>query len=275
MKNFARLLGTVLALCCCGVGAAKADMKDIYAANNSANMDIGFQRQKYGETVGGLSFDYEKGTLPNLGFGLVYMPHSKYSSWWLRNIYMSLQGNFGLGNTDYTGGLCSASGCIPWTSTTENTILSFALRLGHGFPVGHQVMLIPYGDLGFRSWERKLTGIGGYTETYQHGTIMAGLLTEYSPAERWVLGLGVEGGTTIAASMKTGGYNYNLAARPAWQFETRAGYRITKHLEVTAKGDYSGFGYGASPLVGNGSYEPDSYTHNIRATVGVAYQYSP
>ncbi|MGB4102333.1 MAG: hypothetical protein WBK91_10565 [Alphaproteobacteria bacterium] len=275
MKISSRLLCLLLAGCCLVAGTARAELKDIYASNNSGEIEIGFKRQKYGESVNDATFNYEKGALFDFGFALNYMPHASRSSWFLKNLYMRLQGDFAFGDTDYVGGLCYANNvCVPHTTTTENNILNFSGRIGHGFPIGQQVMLIPYGDLGFRMWRRKITGVGGYTEDYQHGFFMAGMLAQYSPTEKWVLALGAEGGRTFAAEMTGLGRVFKLGARPIWQMEGRIGYRMTKHLELTAKGEFSGFGYGVSPVVSN-YYEPDSYTHNLRTTVGLAYQFAP
>lgn len=279
MRNISRwraaVLGAVLLGGGIGAGPAHAALKDIYASNNSGAMDIGLKRQKYGESKDDAAFDYEKGTLPDIGFSLNYMPHTPRSSWFLRNLYLSMRGDIAFGQTDYTGALCDQfNNCTPLTTKTDNTIFTFSGRLGHGFPIGTQLMLIPYGDLGFRTWRRTITGVGGYTEDYQHGSVMAGLLTQYAPGERWVLALDAEAGKTFSAEMTGLGRTFELGSRTSWQMAGQVGYRMTKHLELTARGEFSGFGYGISPTVG-GYLEPDSYTHNLRATVGVAYQFAP
>jgi hypothetical protein len=185
---------------------------------------------------------------------------------------MHVEGQMSFGDTHYDGGLQNLNTGVvtPFQSTTKDVIYHLSTRVGSLFTIADGWTLTPYGDLGFRSWRRQLTGPGAYTELYQEGEGMGGLLLQASPMPRLVLSFSGAAGETFGAQMSTGGTTYDLGSTTVWQLDGKAGYALTPSFELTGDVRMDGFGFGRSPVKGN-AYEPDSYTHQLSIMGGIAY----
>jgi hypothetical protein len=264
------ILALALAATVAPRGAA-ADETDIRKADNGLSLDLGATYLDYTETAGGTTLDTEKGWLPTatLAFSLLAYPWAP-----IPNLYFHIDVTGSTGSTNYSGALCDEFGdCTPYQSTTNDTIIATAARLGRAFSLNRNVMLTPYAEIGYRYWSRDLTGIGGYGEDYYNWEGMGGLLLQYSPAARWVVSLSGSAGSTFGASMQTQGETFTLGDALIWRTEAKLGYRITDRIELTATGGYQSFGFGASAADANGFYEPDSTTHETRLLLGASYHF--
>jgi len=264
-----------IAACLCLVAtAAHADVTDIRAADNALYGEIGIDHFKYGEDVSNATFDTERGDLPHLRAGYAFLTGEKSS--FLSNFMGDVRIDFSSGDTHYNGGVTNLNTGIttPYQGMTHNQVVELTTRWGKAFPLGNMLMLTPYADLGYRYWQRELTGSGGYTERYTNGILTAGAQVQFSPLRSLVVTAWGEAGTNFNAGMTTSGTHYSLGQTELWKFGAKAGYALTDRLELTASGDITGFGFGQSQTITNGtttSYEPDSYTHQTEALAGFAY----
>ena len=273
--SLSMVIGAVVVL---ASGVAQANVADIRASDRAIEFDIGAQSMKYRETVNDATFDTENGWGPSFGVGARYLTNDHMAWSALRNIYLSGDARFSQNDTDYQGGCSDGLGnTTPLSATTDNQVVNLSGKIGRAFGLGNYVMLTPFGDLGYRYWNRKLhsDSCGGYTEDYDMGTAQAGLMVQVSPWAQWVFNLTAEGGTTFDAQMRTGGVKYNLGNKPIYNFGGKVTYAVTRRFDVTGSVGMSGFGFGHSKTIVSGStasYEPNSYTHETTAMVGVAYR---
>jgi hypothetical protein len=248
---------------------AFAGTADIRAADSAVEFDAGGSALKYGESVNGATFDTETGWMPSLALGYSYL--APESSSLLGNLYLHADTQVSFGDSHYNGGLQDIFGNVtPYQGTDHNIIYHVSTRAGRLFEITEGVAVIPYIDLGFRSWRRTLTGPGGYNELYQEGEGMGGALLQVSPMQRLVLSLSGQLGSTFGSEMSTQGTTFNLGSTGVWQIGGKAGYALTPRFELTGSATLDGFGFGKSSLI-NGAYEPDSYTHQLSVMGGIAY----
>ena len=253
---------------------AVAGQDDIWKSDNAVSLDLGGAFLNYGETQDGATLDAERGWLTTVRVGLTLLGDDTAP---IRDLYLHADAEMNRGYTTYTGSLCNAFGnCIPDRGTTDDRIFSGALQAGRSFSIGDAVKVIPFAEIGYRYWERRGEGIGGYLEDYQNGDGMGGLLVQFSPIERWVGSLSVAGGTSFAASMNAPEPpvgSFTLGNKPIWRAEAKIGYRFTEHLELTATADYGNFAYGASAVDAAGYFEPDSNTQQTTLLMGLSYHF--
>lgn len=251
---------------------AFADTADIRASNKAVELDVGGSYVKYGESVNRATFDTETGWMPSLSLGWTWLMPEKASWAPFDNLYLHVEGQAVFGDTHYNGGLQNIfTGAVtPYQSTTHDNIYHVTTRVGRFFTLYDGVTITPYLDLGFRSWRRQLTGIGAYSELYQHGEGLGGVLLQVSPVQNLVLSFSGDAGSTFGAEMSTQGSTFNLGSQPVWQIEGKIGYAITPSFELTTSARLDGFGYAKSGVI-RGAYEPDSYTHQMTVMGGLAY----
>jgi hypothetical protein len=271
MQKWIHRISFILILTFMPIMAAHADNYDIRMSDNAAEIDVGASSLHYKETASGLALDSETGWMPdvNVGMGFLAKPNAT-----IGNLYFHLDGGGAFGNTNYNGALCNTltDVCTPYQSTTHDEIYNISGKIGRAFELGKIAMLTPFADVGYRYWDRQLTGIGGYTEDYSHGDVMGGALLQFSPIKRWVFSLSGEAGTTFSPSMNTGGDTYTLKDRTIWEAAGKLGYRLTERVELTGTVDYTDFRYGASAPV-DGYYEPDSYSRQLTTLIGLSYHF--
>ncbi len=270
MKRLAITIMAGLVLSALAVAPAHADINDIRRADNGIDLSVGAGTLRYGESDG-TTLDTESGLMPGLGFGTGILLDENRNPIF-RNLFLRFEGQAVFGHSDYNGGLQNiyTGQVTPYKTKTNNTIFRLSGKFGRTFPLFSQFALTPFGDISWRHWERKLTGIGGYTEDYEHGEFLVGGMAQWSPVPKWVFSASGEVGTTFAPSMSTGGVTYDLGERMAWRGEGKIGYAFMQHLEATASVKFGGFSYGKSPVIG-GVYEPDSATHEMASFLGLAY----
>ena len=256
---------------------AAADEFDIRKADNGLSLGIGESNLDYRETGAGATpassaLDAENGWLPtaNLSYGFLSGPRML-----IPNLYLHLDLSGSLGNTRYTGATLYTD--IPITATTKDQFYSGDAQIGIGIPVVRNTLVIPFIEGGYRYWNRNLGSATGI-EDYQNGEFMGGILAQYSPFSRWVFALSGSAGTTIGAQMtSSGGGNPNqtfqLGSTMVWQAQGSIGYRLTNNIELTAAAQYLSFGYGQSPIAGNGFYEPTSTTQQTTLLLGVTWEF--
>jgi hypothetical protein len=250
---------------------ARADISDIRSEDTGIELNVGAGSLKYGEDVGGSDFDTETAWMPAFGASASLLTNTKQYPW-LSNLFLNLKVQAVTGQTDYRGGLQQLGGpTIPYNSTNHSDIYTVDGQMGHAFAVSDSVMLIPLIDMGYRYWDRDIQGTGGYTELYQNGEAKGGLMVQYSPLPKWVFTASGLAGITFDPELHANGNFYNLGAQTVWQVGGKVGYTFTKYFEATTSVEFKDFGYGASGLASDGSYEPNSYTHEINTMLGIAY----
>lgn len=266
------LLATVALL----PGAAKADVTDIRNANNAIELDGGATHLNYKEKADGGTLDSEKGWLSTAHLGVSYLALDQSP---LTNLYLHLDVQGSTGSTRYGGALqdLQSGAAIPWQSSTNDNIVSTDVQIGYAFPIGSTLMLTPYGEIGYRYWDRDLKGDGGYPEHYSNWEGMGGLLAQYSPIARWVFSLSGSVGMTFGGNLDASGIQFRLGDDLTWRTQAKVGFRITTHLELLGTAAYERLGFGASPVypIGPaiGLQEPDSTTHQATILVGIAYHF--
>ncbi len=253
---------------------AFADTMDIRKSDNSFSVDVGASYLDYAEKrpAGGSTLDSEKGWLPTVGLGVGFLSDEGASPL-LRNLYGRLEGRASAGSTDYDGALQDGT---PATGTTDDRVYSFAAQMGRAFPLGQDLLLTPFVEVGYRHWNRDMLGVHGYSETYTNWDAMGGLLAQYSPEHRWVLSASAAGGTTFSPQMSNYIGDFSLGDDAVWRVRGKIGYLVTDKLELTGTAEYQDFSYGISPPVIRGRigyYEPDSTTHQTTLLAGVSYHF--
>ena len=254
---------------------AFADTSDIRASDRAAEFDVGAGYQKYGESVNDASFDTETGWMPYIGAGFTWVgSENSKSGAMFDNMYGHIEANVMFGDDHYNGGIQHLHGpTTPFQSTTSNTIFNIDGQIGHLFELTDGVTLIPLVDIGYRTWSRDIGGggiVSNSNEDYSTGLAMGGLLLQVSPMPGLVLSASGEGGTTFGPELRANDTTYNLNATPAWKFGGKIGYTFAPNWEVTTGANMVGFGFQHSQVI-NGAYEPNSYTHDLTATAGIAY----
>lgn len=253
--------------------AAAADF-DIRAADNAVWAAVGGYHMGYSERFQDQTLDTETGWMPSwaAGASILTIDDGKAP---LRNLYARIDGSLATGTTAYNGQYQNGT---PVTSTTDDTVWTVSGRLGRAFAAAPAVMLTPYGELGYRSWNRNLTGTGGYDETYHNSDFIGGLMAQYSPVAKVVLTGDAGFGYTFWARMHSTSpsTDYSLGGRPTWHVGGQAGYTFTQRWEAITSVNYSEMGYGISSAVPTalGTYlEPDSHTAETTLRVGLAWHF--
>lgn len=257
-------------------GAAMADVTDIRKADNAIELDAGATHLNYKENSGGGTLDSEKGWLSTAHLGVSYLALDQAP---VTNLYLHLDVEGSTGSTHYGGALqdLQSGAAVPWQSSTNDNLISTDVQAGYAFPIGRTLMLTPYAELGYRYWDRDLTGAGGYPEHYSNWEGMGGLLAQYSPIARWVLSLSGSAGTTFGGNLDASNIHFRLGDDLTWRTQAKVGFRVTTHLELLGTATYERLGFGASPVYPisptMGLQEPDSTTHQATVLVGVAYHF--
>lgn len=254
---------------------AAAAEYDIRAADNAVWIAGGGTSMDYAEHYRGQTLDTEQGWLQSwaAGLSLLAIDDGKAP---LRNLYARIDSTLATGTTAYAGSYQNGS---PLTTTTDTTVWTMSGRLGRAFAVAPTLMLIPYGEYGYRSWDRNITGPGGYDETYHNSDVVGGVMVQYSPMDKLVLTAEGGGGYTFAAHMHAAApfnADFTLGAEPTWRIGGQAGYTFARRWEAITSIGYSQMAYGISapvPTPLGTSLEPDSTTAETTLRAGLAWHF--
>ena len=192
----------------------------------------------------------------------------------VRNVYFHVSYSQTDGSLTYMGS--------PFTNSQNAQMTDIGLRLGQGFMVANDMMLIPYIGYGFHHWARgepaSLTAPYNYYNSYRNQYAAFGVLWQVELFRRLVTSLNLAYGRTIhpTISAPASGIAEGLGPKP-WR---RAGfdvdYLIGRHEAVFVSATFTEFQYGAGPLivepngrVGNG--EPFSQTEITNYAIGARF----
>ncbi len=275
-KHRLYVLSATIILFCTAVNVARADIAAIRSEDNAVFGSLGGSYYNYKEyNDDGSSADTERGWLPDLKGGISYLGADNAKGL-ARNLYLEGDGLVDFSTANYNGHLLFTG--APAQGTTKETIWEMNGRIGRGFPIGKYVMLIPYGQVGYRYWDRNLGQ--GQVEDYDNVKLMGGLMAQVAPTSSLVLSMSMAGGQTISPKMNAKDINadFTLTEKPIWEGELKAGYALSQHLEMFGAFDYTQFSYGRSGLVtgndGNQYFEPNSKTKQYTSRLGLAYRYN-
>jgi hypothetical protein len=241
----------------------------LFHFNNTIWAAAGASELNYKETVSPIP-DSDRGELPSFAAGIDFMTRN--------NLYLSADGSVAVGNAHYNGALYdSGTGIydIPYETSTHETVVNVNGKIGQGFSLSDRAMFIPYLDVGFRYWDRKLGA--GQGEEYQNYDVLGGVMFEYTPIDRLILSAYGAGGTTFGATMRTSGHDFDLGGSGIEKVGGKIGYDLTKRIELFSTVDYDHFHYVGSPWVLLSSTtearEPSSRTEDTTLRVGIGYHF--
>ncbi len=248
---------------------ARAGMADIRAADNALSIGVGTHYMDYREDNGrGGTLDSERGWMPEIRVGDSILA-SGAARGIFHNLYLHADASLTFGQTHYEGALLDGT---PYAATTNDLAWRAAGRIGRGYEIAPDAMLIPYAEVGYRHWRRSLT----YTETYTNWSVLGGLIGQYSPAPKWVGSLSAAVGTTFGADMyATAPFNetFSLGDALTWRVGGEVGYAVTPELEERISVETTRLGFGASAADANGYYEPNSTTTDTTLMLGTAFHF--
>lgn len=273
-----RHLISLCALALCATAHAETSISD---ANNEFSFMLGARYQLYEEMdsynqVPSKYLDSETGYEPTVQIGA----SRQGTLFGLSNIYTAADVSLSAGRSDYSGyELAPAPPHNPGQPLTESktgVTADVHLKLGRSFPlVGGRIQETPYLVYGYHRWARDSI------ETYSNHELGVGLLSQYSPTEKLVLGLDISVSRTFAAEVQTHhGVDEDLGSRYSPSATLRADYAITKCSHLIASWQIDRFAYGQSGNVTGvyagmqGTwYEPSSRTFQQTWLVGYAYSF--
>ena len=191
----------------------------------------------------------------------------------VRNVYFHVSYSQTDGSLTYMGS--------PFTNSQNAQMTDIGLRLGQGFMVANDMMLIPYIGYGFHHWARgepaSPTAPYNYYESYRNQYAAFGVLWQVRLFRRLVTSLNLAYGRTIHPTMSAPalGIAEGLGPKP-WR---RAGfdvdYLIGRHEAVFASATFTEFQYGAGPVVvgtnGFVGHEPFSQTEITNYAIGARF----
>ena len=268
-------MGTALVAFCALVISAPQAKADIQAIRNSDSEvwgSAGMSLFNYAEQIYAPNIpDSEHGWTPTIDAGVDYMTNS--------NWYYAFEGGVSFGSDHYNGSIFDFNTNhydIPFQGSTNETIGNVDGKVGHGFALGSMVMLTPYGELGYRYWDRSLGA--GQDETYHNFDMLGGLMLQVAPTSRLILTGYGSAGTTFGGNMhaQATGDTYDLGNFAMYKFGGKVGFDLTKRWEIFTALDYDAFRYMKSPTVFNtnfSSFEPSSKTEDTTLRVGLGYHF--
>jgi hypothetical protein len=191
----------------------------------------------------------------------------------VRNVYFHVSYSQTDGSLTYMGS--------PFTNSQNAQMTDIGLRLGQGFMVANDMMLIPYIGYGFHHWARgepaSLTAPYNYYNSYRNQYAAFGVLWQVELFRRLVTSLNLAYGRTIhpTISAPASGIAEGLGPKP-WR---RAGfdvdYLIGRHEAVFVSATFTEFQYGAGPLIvepnGRVGNEPFSQTEVTNYAIGARF----
>ncbi len=229
--------------------------------------------------------DTESGWMPGFLFQLSGINPVRRSDASL--LYFAVRYRFNQGGVHYQGFVLKNH--RPLSTTDDSTQQQVSVRLGKGFQVGHRVLLVPYFLYRFQEWQRRLQAnslIRASAEHYETNSAGLGLMTQWSPANRFVLTgtLAWAEGLSGTVQGTEGILSQPVALHPqaTLQADLEVDYRFRGPWHLFGGVDFTHYRYGGSPqFVGfvpaAGGYgrfrEPASQSNLLSLDLGVAYHF--
>lgn len=256
--------------------------------SNQAIVSIQGQYLDYDETNGGDTvLDGVRGVMPGLNLQIMktFMP-----------VYVEISSQFFKGEMEYHGGYTDANNqFVSLSEDTINSILKLDAKLGYVFLYRPGLQFIPYLQLGYRQWERKVPpvysinniGINGITEEYDNFYYALGGKWIWQVQNNIVIVPRIAIGNTLNPTMNTHlptsiGYfmdaDFHLGTKMYYEAGVTAYYFITDLMNINfgMSDDYFGFGRSQKiffPGTSKGFYEPNSHTNEFNVSLGVGFSF--
>jgi hypothetical protein len=284
---------------------ARANIDDIRWSDTGIELDGGLQHVHAGQDVnnngsflgqtGIFNFSNEAGNMPSVALqGGVLTGQTQWAIF--SNLYLHLDAHYSSGSIPVNSSLITvpiSGNFFPdfikpgMQESADEDMYSINTQIGHAFPIGNYVVVIPFVDIGYQYWDRKLTGIYGYRQDFSQNEVMAGPMIQITPIQHLVLTLSGEAGTTVAGRMWSDYGNHSAIPNGfLWQFDGKIGYAVTNHLELTTSAQIRGYDFGMNDqrlAVRYPSGQPNTYlvgsfpisgaAHEYNTLVGLAYHF--
>ncbi|WP_270956518.1 hypothetical protein [Burkholderia pseudomallei] len=242
----------------------------IDAANNEVGLSVGGQNTSFQAGA-----DSTIGTMPAFGVNV----QRQGPLFGIQNVYTALAVNGSAGRQTYqtpAGFDRSCARFAPYSESDSAFAIDVSGKVGKGVPLGAAWQLTPYIEGGYHYWNRHVSwSPSGYA--YQHGYVGLGLLTQYAPTSRLVVGLDLSAAETISPNVHVQGQSLSLQSRPILAATFSADYALTQRLHLTASYGVQRFRYGQSQLVDTVysglAFEPSSQTTTQSIMLGAAYAF--
>ncbi len=266
-SGFAILAGGAL-LFFAGPLAAQPNDNSWAAHNRTITASLGALRQDYTENdPSGLTtdgtLDTERGTLNSVELG---------ARWQFESLPLLLQATAhrSSGGTRYSGYLQSGNLLTPYSASTGNVMLDYAVRAGLPVAKTENFQWVPFIEYRYQNWTRELVQ---YRETSQHHAAVVGLLGQWRASPLWTLEGEASAGKLLHAQTDVPklGFSGDRGNQTLWSLGASAGYRIKNHWRAVATIRYEQCQYSQS-TISNGFIEPASHTRQTNTLFGIEYQ---
>ncbi|MHB8165997.1 MAG: hypothetical protein ACYDDT_04385 [Sulfuricella sp.] len=246
------------------------------AHNRTITVSLGALRQDYTEndptglTTDG-TLDTERGTLGSAELG---------ARWQAKSLPLLLQATArrNSGGTRYSGYLQTGNLLTPYSATTGNTLLDYAVRAGFPIAQGESWQWVPFIEFQHHRWQR---GLAQYTENFSHTAGLAGLQAQWrqqtgseTAAGPWSFEIEGAVGQMLSANMDATslGFDQPLGKRGLWQLGATLGYDLAPRWRISAGASVRRFSYGQSALQA-GMVEPSGHTLQTTFGIGLGRRY--
>lgn len=245
-----------------------------------ANSAIDAANNEVGLSVGGQNTSFQSGRDSTIGTMPAFAVNVRRQGplFGLQNVYTALDVNVSAGRQTYQtpAGFNRACSCFaPYSESDSAFALDVSGKVGKGIPIGADWQVTPYLEGGYHYWNRHVSwSPSGYD--YQNGYVGLGLLTQYAPTSRLVVGLDLSAAETISPSVHEQGESLSLQSRPMVAATIGVDYALTPKTHLTASYGVTRYRYGQSQLVGSSNgfaFEPASQTTAQTFLVGVSYHF--
>lgn len=216
----------------------------ISAVNNQVFVDVVHQDMEYNEfnSVGhpGVDPDYNNGYFDSeegSQIGLRVGATKQGELFGVENVYLAANLSYVAGDTDYTGYLQNQSGTlVPYSTTTDNTMLDFGVKGGVGFVMGDKAQITPYVGYEYHQWVRDIGNDTPYNvyETYSYHALSVGALGQYVFTPKLVGHADLSIGRTINASMDYRGISdeFDLGSKLLTRLDMGVTYRLDNNWNI-------------------------------------------
>ncbi len=245
--------------------------------NNNASIAFIQRHVEYGERLSppnGPYFDTESGFIKG---GRVTLSGMRNAG--TRNMYFHVSYSQVTGSLAYVGGINGSNAALVEPHNAHMT--DIGLRLGKGFMVANDMMLIPYIGYGVHHWGRSesasVSAPYDYYESYRNDYAAFGVLWQMEFFRRLVTSVNLAYGRTIHPTISAPalGIAEGLGPKPWRRAGTEIEFFITHHSAIFMSATFTQFQYGAGPVVvGSSGFvgnEPFSQTEITDYALGARF----